>query len=274
MPPQLPYLAYIAVTVFGPAAVLCGVVAMRRDRIWQRSVGVAVVATIAFLYTTPWDAMLIRLGVWWYGDGVVTARIGAIPIGEYCFFVLQPILTGAIFHLLVPTVPDDEPRMDATRGAGLGLFSVVAICGWALTTTTWGFYLGWILMWASPVVAFLCGVVGDVLWRVRGQVLAVLFASTTYLWLVDWFAIDRGLWTIAPALSTGLTVAGLPIEEMTFFAVTNLLVVSGVLGYEWVCARSIRVGLIDGLAGLAPVARHGFASDRSHTEAQISEERP
>lgn len=271
MVPQPTYLAYIAVTVLAPAVLLWGVVAARRDRFGHRMVGVAVVAGIAFLYTTPWDAALIRLGVWWYGDGVVTARVGAIPLGEYCFFVLQPLLTGAVFHLLVSTVPDDEPQMDVTRGVGLSAFSILAICGWALSTTNWGFYLGWILMWASPVVAFLCAVVGDVLWRVRGRIVGVLALSTGYLWIVDWYAIDSGLWTISSELSTGLAVAGLPIEEMTFFAVTNLLVVSGLLGYEWVCARSTHVGLLDGLVGLAPVARHG-TSNQSRNEAPLTEE--
>lgn len=272
MPPQTTYLAYIAVTVFAPAVALWTVVCWSRDRLWQRALGVAAVATIAFLYTTPWDANLIRLGVWWYGEGVVTARVGPIPLGEYLFFVLQPLLTGALFHLLSPSVSDTEPGMDATRGTGLAVFSLLTVSGLALTTTDWGFYLGWILMWSSPVVAFLCAVVGDVLWRIRRRVFLILSVSTGYLWLVDWYAITNGLWTIAPSLSTGLAVAGLPIEEMAFFAVTNLLVISGVTGYEWVCARSSRVGLVEGLLGLAPVARHGRGNNRPSKEASLADE--
>jgi len=274
MPPGTTYLTYLAATVLAPAAALWAVVAWRRDELVGRAIGVLAVTMIAVTYTTPWDARLIRIGVWWYGDGVVTARMGAVPLGEYCFFILQPILTGAVLHLVLPDVPDLEPRRDAARGVGLAAFSVLALVGWGLRTTGWGFYLGWILVWACPVVAFLFGVVGDILWRVRGRLLVVLGVSTAYLWLVDWYAITNGYWTIAPSLSTGVVVTGLPIEESVFFLVTNALVVAGVVGYEWVRARSVRVGLTAGVLGLAPLATHGRVHERNVRELAEVSERP
>ena len=51
---------------------------------------------------------------------------------------------------------------------------------------------------------------------------------TVYLWIADRIAIGLEIWTISEATSTGVMLFGLPIEEATFFLLTNLLVVSGI----------------------------------------------
>jgi lycopene cyclase domain-containing protein len=56
---------------------------------------------IALVYTTPWDNYLVATNVWWYDPELVTGIvIGWVPIEEYTFFILQPILGGLwIFFL-------------------------------------------------------------------------------------------------------------------------------------------------------------------------------
>jgi lycopene cyclase domain-containing protein len=51
---------------------------------------------------------------------------------------------------------------------------------------------------------------------------------TLYLWVIDRIAIGNGIWRISDAYTTGIQLFGLPIEEATFFLVTNLLVVQGI----------------------------------------------
>ena len=49
-----------------------------------------------------------------------------------------------------------------------------------------------------------------------------------YLVVADALAINSGTWTIAPAQSTGVMLGGvLPLEELIFFGLTNVLVVFG-----------------------------------------------
>ncbi|MEM8485103.1 MAG: lycopene cyclase domain-containing protein [Bacteroidota bacterium] len=59
------------------------------------------VAGIALIYTTAWDNYLVYRGVWGYGPERVMATIGYVPIEEYMFFLLQPLLTGLFFYILV-----------------------------------------------------------------------------------------------------------------------------------------------------------------------------
>jgi lycopene cyclase domain-containing protein len=247
------YLAFLAATVGGPTLVAAAVARWRgRLRTRADALGVAALACIAFCYTVVWDGYLIERGVWWYGEGVVTARVWTIPLGELAFFVLQTTLTCCWLYVLDPAVDPGRPTSVRARPVGLLVVAGLEIVGLALSYTTPGYYLGFVLVWGSPVLGFLWLLGGPILWRRRRVVAAAILVPTVYLWVVDRVAIGLGLWTIAPTYSTGLAVAGLPVEEMAFFLLTNTLVVFGLVLYRWVIARAERIGLRGGLAGLLP----------------------
>ena len=63
---------------------------------------IAILIGVAVLYTTPWDNYLVATGVWWYDPALVTGITwGWVPLEEYTFFVLQPVLTGLWLLFLV-----------------------------------------------------------------------------------------------------------------------------------------------------------------------------
>ena len=52
-------------------------------------------ATIALIYTTPWDNYLVATRVWYYDPKLVlNLTLGYVPLEEYAFFILQSFLTG------------------------------------------------------------------------------------------------------------------------------------------------------------------------------------
>ena len=55
---------------------------------------------IAVVYTTPWDAYLIREGIWWYGGDRVIATWLGVPVEEYGFFILQTLIMGVKINTL------------------------------------------------------------------------------------------------------------------------------------------------------------------------------
>lgn len=72
-----------------------------RDKIRARWWRIATVLTvlIALLYTTPWDNYLVATGVWYYDPARVwNIILGYVPLEEYLFFILQPVL-GALITL-------------------------------------------------------------------------------------------------------------------------------------------------------------------------------
>jgi lycopene cyclase domain-containing protein len=203
-------------------------------------IGVAIITVVALVYTTPWDNYLIARGVWWYGDGSTVATIGYAPVGEYLFILVQPWLTALwLSHLSLPGSWPDTGRALRWRPrlAALGAATLVGLVGWRLLGTSATFYLGAILAWAAPVLALQWGVGAPQLWARKRLVTIGVAVPTTYLCVADRIAIELGIWVLAEEYTTGLTVAGLPVEEALFFLVTNIFVVQGLVLYRWVLDR-------------------------------------
>jgi len=188
---------------------------------------------IAVLYTTPWDNYLVATNVWWYDPALVTGlRIGWVPIEEYTFFVVQTLLTGLWALALMrwafrpaPVRADDGLHRRATLiGAVVwGVSVALLVSGWQP-----GRYLALILVWALPPLMLQLFFGADIL-RANWKLLtAAILPPTLYLWLVDALASTDGTWTINPAMTTGLRVGPLPVEEMLFFLMTNVIVTFGI----------------------------------------------
>ena len=64
--------------------------------------GIALIAAVALIYTTPWDNYLIMRGVWSYPEGVVFGTFGYVPIEEYGFMIMQTLLAGALWSMNLP----------------------------------------------------------------------------------------------------------------------------------------------------------------------------
>jgi lycopene beta-cyclase len=212
--------------------------------------GFAVLAAMALVYTTPWDNYLIYRGVWFYSpDRVIESlRIGYVPLEEYLFFLLQPIMTGLFLlyfahrhRTIVPAWLEQQPRKWRPRIiGGICALIITAVGGWAVVVNGHGTYFGLILVWAGPVLALQWVYGGDHLWRGRRIFLSTLVSATVYLWVVDRIAIEWKIWSISPLYSTGWNLLGLPVEEATFFLVTNLLVIQGLLlFFQFINARSL-----------------------------------
>lgn len=204
-----------AIRVLGPRAV------------WS----VPLLAVLAFVWTTPWDNYLVANGVWSYGANRVLGTIAWVPLEEYAFFLLQPLVTGWIFQGIVsrwPAGPRPESRMTLRLG-GTVAWLALALGGLVLLRTGPGTYMGLILVWAAPVAAAQWGFGEPVLRRRAGPAATAIITMTVYLCVADAIAIASGIWTIAPATSTGLQILGLPVEEAVFFLVSNILIVQGLV---------------------------------------------
>lgn len=193
-----------------------------------------VLSVIAVLYTTPWDNYLVSTQVWWYDPSLVMGiTLGWVPLEEYLFFVLQPILGGLwllyiqhrIFH------QDNDQRL----GSNIRNWSVIAsfmiwIIGLALlfAGSSSFTYLGLELAWALPVIILQLAFGADILWRHRRLVAFGVVTLTLYLSVSDAIAIQSGVWTINPTKSLRLLIGGvLPLEELVFFLLTNIMVIFG-----------------------------------------------
>ena len=202
---------------------------------WSPYAAIAAHAIVALVYTTPWDNYLVATRVWWYRPELVTGVVfGWVPIEEYTFFILQPIFTGLWFIFLarrlpVPTVPLASGSHRWFRWGGLVLCTAIWIPAVAVLWTGSQplTYMALLMAWALPPVMLQLGFGGDILWHFRRLVFLTLVPATIYLSVADATAIESGTWTINPLQSVNILVGGLPIEEIVFFLMTNVLISFG-----------------------------------------------
>lgn len=228
------YFYFLLVFLFPPIALLA-LFAIRKGipRLAWLAIGVHVL--IAVVYTTPWDNYLVATRVWWYDPALVTGlTLGYVPIEEYSFFVLQTIMSGLWIAMLTLSQPGGQisvpvlwPRKNLLSAAILGLpwlASVLAlIMGWQSAT-----YLSLILVWALPPVMLQVSFGWDLIAKNARWVLMGILIPTIYLSIADTLAISFGTWTINPLKTLGVHFpGGLPLEEVIFFLMTNILIVFG-----------------------------------------------
>ncbi len=190
------------------------------------------ICVIAFAYTTPWDNYLVYRGIWGYGADRVLGVIGYVPLEEYAFFLLQPILTGLFLYVLFARKPSPiETNYQKTMRWGNAIYGLCTLLGVILLISGWesGLYLGLILAWASPVLLAMWLYAGPFFMRYRRAFRLAVAAPTLYLWIADRIAIGLGIWDISNQFTLDFDPLGLPVEEAVFFLVTNLLVVQGAM---------------------------------------------
>jgi lycopene cyclase domain-containing protein len=203
---------------------------------WPMWAAILLHVFIAVLYTTIWDNYLVATRVWWYDPNLVTGiTLGWVPIEEYTFFVLQPILAGLWLLLLARRLPDITS--DGTLIGKLRVFlpSILGLIWLAslmilISGKGSGTYLALELAWALPPIGLQLVFGADILWRYRRLILLALVTLTLYLSAADAVAINLGTWTINPEQSLNILIGGiLPVEEFLFFFLTNTLITFGIV---------------------------------------------
>lgn len=90
-------------------------------------------------------------------------------------------------------------------------------------------YLVFLLVWALPIILLQVWFGWPILRRQWRLYLAGVIIPWLWLSISDRLAIGAGVWAISPARSVPVLIFGLPLEELLFFLITNLLIVQGLL---------------------------------------------
>lgn len=192
--------------------------------------GVGALCAIAMVYTTPWDNYLVYKQVWGYGSEAVLAVIGYVPIEEYLFFILQTLISGflCLYVLCYKSKLIKTEFKAKNKKLNMGLLILFWLISCSFLFFDSSLYMGLILSWALPVMILQWYFGYEYLVQNAKTVIGLIMAPTVYLWFADWVAIDQmNIWTISKKYTFGINPFGLPIEEMVFFLMTNIMVVQG-----------------------------------------------
>ena len=202
----------------------------------------ALLAGVAYAYTTPWDAHLIARGVW-ASTAVGGAALG-VPLEELAFFGLAVGVGVGAWLCVWPLRWADVAGGGAGAGAGaaragapgagaaLGALGAAGLALAALGPPR-AYYLGALLAWACPVLALQAWVGGGVLWAQRGPLARAVALSGGALAMVDAWAIKRNVWVLSPSFSLPAWGAGWHVEEVAFFFLTAGMCCGGLTLALW-----------------------------------------
>ena len=204
-------------------------------------VAIGIHILLAVIYTTPWDNYLVATGVWYYNPDLVTGLvIGYVPIEEYTFFIVETILSGLWWWFLarrLSQTPNPSPNgrggFDPNRKL-IYLSTCVLVSLWLIFAYLFFFgearwtYLSITLFWALPAILPQLLFGADILWHYRKLVALGILVPGIYLSLMDIVALRETTWSISPSQTTGVLFFGiLPLEEVVFFFITNVLIIFG-----------------------------------------------
>ena len=195
---------------------------------------IAVHVLLAVIYTTPWDNYLVATGVWYYNPALVTGIvIGYVPIEEYTFFVLETILSGLWWWFLARRLSPPKEEFKPNKKI-IYISSTILVFTWIIAAILFFSddepitYLSIIFFWALPAILPQLLFGADILWHYRKLVFWGIFVPGMYLSLMDIAALTDTTWSISREQTTGILFFGvLPLEELVFFFITNVLIVFG-----------------------------------------------
>jgi lycopene cyclase domain-containing protein len=227
----IPILVFLAITLWDNKNNK-QIIGFKNGRAVWTAIGIHVL--LAVVYTTPWDNYLVATGVWYYNPKLVTGIVfGYVPIEEYTFFVVETILSGLWWWFLVRRLSPPASEFKPNKKL-IAISSGILILIWIVFTSLFFSdnrpitYLSITLFWALPAILPQLLFGADILWHYRKLVTWAILIPGTYLSLMDIVALKDTTWSISPAQTTGILFFGiLPLEEVVFFFITNVLIVFG-----------------------------------------------
>jgi len=191
------------------------------------------------IFTTPWDNLAAKWGIWGFPREKYSLRIGYLPVEEYAFFLLQSANVMLAIRALFRFLPDWQTGQETAVGGWTLVCLAASVIPWAIVAMN----LVWLrrkagpcgnyaihLAWFLPVI-YAQWVLAPPLFLGHAGLLALVTAVFgVYYTLADLVAVRAGTWFFDEKQITGVKLGGvLPWEEIAFFFLTSLLVAQSYL---------------------------------------------
>ncbi len=199
--------------------------------------GLVLLAVVIF--TSPWDNLAAKWGIWGFPREKYSMRIGYLPIEEYAFFLLQSLNVMLAVRALFHFVPNWQSGQGVLIGKDTLMYLGASIMPWLFI---W-FQLRWLrkrggpcvnyaihLAWFLPVIYGQWVLAPFLFLSHAGLLATVTVFFGVYYTVADFVAVRAGTWFFDEKQITGVKLAGLlPWEEIAFFFITSLLVAQSYL---------------------------------------------
>ena len=208
---------------------------------WVQGDGLALGLVLAavMVFTTPWDNLAAKWGIWGFPREKYSLRLGYLPIEEYAFFLLQSLNVMLTIRALFHFLPDWQTGMETVLSRWTLICLGASAIPWVLVAAqmiwmrrkagprvNYAVHLAWFL----PVIYFQWILAPPLFFAHLGLLTLVMALFGVYYTLADLVAVRGGTWFFDEKQITGWKLGGiLPWEEIAFFFLTSLLVAQSYL---------------------------------------------
>ncbi len=220
--------------IFTIAPILILAVALRKDIKAAHIKTLLLVSLIAFVATSAWDNFAVYSGIWMFPpEKTLGLYLYYVPVEEYAFFFLQTYLTGLVQLLILFRENRHHKPADKvqTHAAIFSLIVFPLIANFSISADeiirlpfgNWN-YLFHLFAWSGffVLVQLVFG------WsKIKKNLKIIILPTlimTIYFSLADAISIGNGIWSFDPEQTIGTKLGNVPVEEILFFLMTNLLI--------------------------------------------------
>jgi lycopene cyclase domain-containing protein len=221
--------------------VLILLVALSWSQPWttEELIAFGLVLLAVMIFTTPWDNLAAKWGIWGFPREKYSLRLGYLPVEEYAFFLLQSANVMLAVRALFRFFPDWQSGLETAISPLTLIFIGASLIPWIVVI----FQLRWLrrkfgpsanyaihLAWFLPVIYFQWLLTPQLFGDHAGLLALITGTFGIYYTLADLAAVRAGTWFFDEKQITGIKLAGvLPWEEIAFFFLTSLLVAQSYL---------------------------------------------
>ena len=239
--PGIPAMTYLRFHLIFNLPLLVVLAALNWPEAWVpgEATALGLVLLAVMVFTTPWDNLAAKWGIWGFPREKYSLRLGYLPVEEYAFFLLQSLNVMLAVRALFFFFPAFQTAQETSLGRWTLIYLGVSVIPWTLiavqlhrlkrklgSRANYAIHLAWFL----PVI-YVQWLLAPLLFLHHLSLLALLtVVFGVYYTLADLVAVRGGTWFFDEKQILGVNLGGvLPWEEIAFFFLTSLLVAQSYL---------------------------------------------
>ncbi|MBN1634603.1 MAG: lycopene cyclase domain-containing protein [Ignavibacteria bacterium] len=186
-----------------------------------------VVSVIAFVATAGWDNYAVYSGIWHFPeDKTLGIKLFYVPVEEYIFFFLQTYTTGLVQFIFIKKNLKLNLKNLSFLITPVLIFQTNEIMKLPFDKYNYLFHL---FSWGGIFILIQIIAGRKKILNNISKIVLPSFIMTLYFSIADSISIGYGIWDFDPMQTIGVRIFNIPLEEILFFLVTNILITEAMI---------------------------------------------
>lgn len=219
------YIEFLLIFTVIPIIILLFLLRKDLDAVYLK--WLIVVSVIAFAATSGWDNYAVYSGIWHFPeDKTLGIKLFYVPVEEYMFFFLQTFTTGLVQFIFIKKYFNGSQKYFSFLLGAVLIFRTNEITKLPFDNFNYLFHL---FSWGGFFILIQI-IAGRK--KIPKYISAIIIPSvimTVYFSIADSISIGQGIWDFDSLQTTGIRIFNIPLEEILFFLVTNILITEAMI---------------------------------------------